>query len=408
MCAATCGTPWAGDGNCQKKAAAEKMYQCKPASICKMSTNEPELPAGYKWVVSPKVQGVTNSTPAHCNTQYSYGLAMCNRGKQVEATYTKNQKQVKFKVRCGCDGGFKLLSRATSSLYAECSPSGQGARKAMSKDIQGAYDDYEEKAAAWAAACSTLESSEARFATSSFPLEPIKTGAKKKSYYSSVWRFKPLHTRTEIMVSEDNKCTATFRRMFWGCDTGPSRDIVFFVPGRGYEEMKVGCGCQQLRSQTSYSGQITAMADQTKETQSLCARRFMEWNKDFQAEVMARYNKRGQELADEIERQCMKSTLELNNLVAKEQRKAYNTKMILESNSGHLASLARIQYKMKLEEKLDKKELAKCKSKQFVLEGLPMYERKTKELAKTADRARAKKLRSELLELKAKLNAEKP
>lgn len=407
MCAATCGTPWAGNSKCQAKAAAEKKYQCKPASVCKLANNEPVLPVGYQWAIEPQMRVVNNSTKAPCKTWSTYGLAVCSSGKRIETTFTgANNKRKKLSVHCGCaGGGYKLISQSGSSVGAGCTPNSQESQANLTKALVGAYEDYEAQSAAWSQACSELESSNDRFSSSAVKLKPVKAATTKLNVFSAPWRFRKLHGNTIKRVSSDGKCAATFTMGLWVCDTAPSRDVVLYLPQLGYNSFKVGCGCQQLRVQAQYAGKLTMMANQQKSTQSDCSKQYMEWNTQFEQEHYSEYRQRAQQIADETELQCMKSTLELNNLPAQAEREKENTKLILEQNSAHLGALSGYSYKMQMQAKEDTMELEKCKKKHFVLEGLPMYERKTKELAKTTSRSAAKRLRKELVTLKAQLDA---
>jgi hypothetical protein len=403
MCAATCGTPWAGDESCKRKAEAERQYQCKPAAICEMASPEPELPLGYRWVTAPTMRRVAKDTPAHCSTQAAIGVAVCNSGPRAQASYRKNGKIKKFQVRCGCDGGYKLIAHQTSSVDSACTPSAQEMRANTTSTIAAAYEDHEERAAAWAQACSSLKPSPKKFYGPLFSLNPIKTKAKKLTSFAAPWRFRTLHKSKEL--KEDADCAAAFTTQMWACDTGPMREVVAYLPGRGYNSIQVGCGCQQLRVQASFSGQVITMKDQTSATQGKCSANFMRWNTEFQAETFSDYRDRAQALADEVERQCSKSSLELNNRAAQEALKQENTNLMLNENSVHLGKLSDLRYKLKMQAVEQRTELSKCRKQHFVLAGIPMYERKTKELAKTVSRRQASRLRKELVELKAKLKA---
>merc|ERR1711966_47429 len=117
------------------------------------------------------------------------------------------------------------------------------------------------------------------------------------------------------------------------------RDVVFFVPKKGYDIVKVGCGCQQIRVQVSYAGQIAKMKNQLRETQKKCNKLFMNWNTQFFEETFSQYHARAQRIADDVERQCQKSTLELNSLTATEERTRRYTEMVMNQNSAYLGKL---------------------------------------------------------------------
>jgi len=412
MCAATCGTPWAGSSECKAKASAERKYQCKPAAVCKVASTDAELPRGYTWLVRPEEDAegarrrlLADPVPGHCKPKTSYGLAMCNQGPRKEASYKVAGKVKKFQVRCGCDGGFEMITRTKTTVDDECTGVAQISRGNLTTELINVYEDVEAKSAAWVHACSELKVSKSPFKSAPFPLQPIKTKAKTLNYFTAPWRMRLLHTGRVIANTDDDKCKLSFAKSLWSCDTGPMRDVALYIPGRGYNSMKVGCGCQQIRVQASYSGKVLQMSDTSDETQGTCAAHFAASHTQFQMEEWSGYREQAQKLADEIERACKKTTLELNNLAAKEAKKVTTTKLLLEENSAHLGKLGGLEYKLKLQETHDKLEINKCKKAHFVIEGLPMYERKTKELAKTADKKRAKKLRKELIKLKATLNA---
>jgi hypothetical protein len=418
MCASTCGTPWAGNSACQKKALAEKKYQCKPASVCKLPDQDPQLPDGYKWLVQPKTRVVKSLTEAPCKTWTSLGVAVCATGKKVETSYKVGKKKKKMSVQCGCEGGIKLVSHGSSSMDAGCTGGAQQSRANQTKTFVTTFEEYQAQAAAWGSACSKINENELgdsnvkgkleneRYQSTLSKLQPISAAAKKRNFYTAPWRFRKMHTSRLIKKqSKDEKCDATFSMAMWVCDAAPMRDVVLYIPDQGYNTFTVGCGCQQLRVQTKFAGKITAMTNRREQVQQGCSEDFMDWNTQFQAEHYADYRQRAQKIADEVERQCMKSTLELNNLASQELRQRKDTQLILEENSAHLGKLSGVLHKMEIKSKEYAEELSTCKKKTFVQAGLPEYERKTKELARTVDRNKAKKLRKDLADLKAKLDA---
>jgi len=405
-CAATCGTPWAGDTDCKAKADTEKQYQCKPTAVCTLPSAKPSLPVGYRWEIEPSMLTPKTSGKASSCATGGAGVAVCDTGRKAKISYKVGKEDKEEEVSCGCDSGFKIVSQSKGCVDAGCTPDTQKSQKNTTAILLNAFDKYEQRAALWATACSRLGKSDKAYSTQLSKLTGLQATAKTPNYFTAPWKFRALHMQSQWKKSEGSEdCTAQIRWGLWVCDTGPMRDVAFFIPRRGYEIVKVGCGCQQLRVQASYKAKIVKMKDSTGAMQSKCIKEFMEWNSKFYAETFSDYAADAQKIAADVERQCQKSTLELNNLAAKEERRNRYTKLVMEQNSAQLGKLSETEFDLQLKLPQEKQKLAHCHKRQFLRDGLPIYERKTKELAKTVSRKRASEIRSDLVKLKAQLDA---
>jgi hypothetical protein len=401
-CAATCGTPWAGDTDCKAFANNEQQYQCMPTSVCSLRSMSPKLPEGYTWLELPEVK--TMDPKNTYSPASGVGVAVCDAGKRVKISRKEGTKVVEEEVACGCDGGYRIVTHSKSCVDALQTPKAQIARKNETAVLKAAYEKYEERGALWAEACNEIEPSASAFRAEVGDLESVKASTKTVTFYSAPWKFRALHVQKMSRQTEDQSCTAHFK---WGlsvCDTGPMRDTVFFVPKRGYEIFKVGCGCQHMRVQASFNGKVVRMKDQQKETQGKCIGQFMKWNTQFYDETFSAYYDQAQQISDEIERQCARSSLEISNLAEEQSRMARLKLTVVEQNSAHLAMLSENSYSNHLNTVKETKALGKCETKTFIRLGVAAYERKTKELAKTQDAKKAAKIRGELVKLKAKLD----
>jgi len=401
-CAATCGTPWAGDSNCKAFADKEQQYQCQPTSVCTLKSTKPSVPEGYKWLAIPEVNSM--SPGSKCSPETGFGVAVCDSGKRAKISFKQGKKTVEEEVACGCDGGYRIVTHSKSCVDAGCTPAAQLSRKNQTDVLKAAYDQYEERSVKWSEACNSIDASSSAFSASLGELQTLKASATKVNFFSSPWKFQSLHLQSLYKESEDHVCKAQFR---WGmsvCDTGPMREAVFFVPKRGYEIYKVGCGCQQMRVQASFNGKLIKMKDQKKATQSKCIAKFMKWNTEFYQGIFASYYDQAQKISDEIERQCARSSLELTNVATEEVRAERLKKLIVEQNSAHLAKLSENNYATHLKSVKETQSLGKCKTRKIIRSGISSYERKSKELAKTQDKKKANGLRNQLVKLKAQLD----
>jgi len=216
-----------------------------------------------------------------------------------------------------------------------------------------------------------------------------------------VWKLKVMHSFT--VPRDADGCAATFIMSLSVCNTAPFKRLVLSIPFTGEQYKTVGCGCQEVLAQATYSGQVLLMTNKMQSTQALCATHFAKWNKDFQHNYFfggLDYRGHAVRLAKDVRDQCKDPGQELSPQ-DKYQQNAANVERVLKANAQS------IKKEEDNAQQVSARVLGLQREEQKCIASLPMknnnYEVLVGKLAMEPSQAVASEIKDEAIQMKATL-----
>jgi hypothetical protein len=274
-CAKTCNTFNKGSKECKQIASQQDKYKCVRAFSCQPMAKA-YTPQGMAWTKprAAKTQG--------CGPQANIELGMC----------TSNPK----KVKCGCRGAYELDVKSISTN--DCS---QRDYDDEEKRILDKLASIEPQTSQWASSCTSVPESVKPYISKPVDKPPMQM----KKGKVTVWELSKIHARSVPM--EKDGCLAEFTMSISLCNTAPLKRIKLDIPFTGAQYLSVGCGCQEIIGEATYSAQILGMANKMQATQDTCAKHFTSWVQDFHQQYFfsgLKYHWHAIRLAKEVRSQC--------------------------------------------------------------------------------------------------------
>jgi len=304
-CARTCDTYWKGSKECKQIHAERSKYKCARSYSCS-AENKFELPKDLEW--SKASRG--DATKIGCGTAAQMKVARCSSDPK--------------KVSCSCPVAYSM--HAKSSTRNDCSAreyAGEGSK--ILRELEGLQPTTSE----YISTCTAIAESPKPYVTKLTPLPMLKMKVGK----STLWEMKGIHSRTLTETAEG--CKFSFSMELSICKTPPYREMVLQIPSIGAQYKQVGCGCQEVLATANYGAKITAMENQMRATQSICAAYFSEWMLKYQKNFFFGgfdYHGHAVRLAKEIKRQCRSPGDEVPpEKIAESKRKAVD--LVMKRNS---------------------------------------------------------------------------
>lgn len=278
-CAHTCNTYWKGSKECKQIHAVRSKYKCARTYSC-AADNKFVLPEESALEWSKASRG--DESKVGCGSAAQVKVARC----------TADPK----KVSCNCPTAYAM--NVLSSTRNDCNKREyQGESDKIVRELQALQDTTAE----YLSTCTAIPESPKPYKAKLMQMPPLIM----KNGKQTVWETAAIHSRTLTETAEG--CQFRFYMELTACKTPPYRRMVLQIPSIGAQFKEIGCGCQEVLVTAKYQARITAMENQMRSTQNVCATYFSEWMLHYQKNYFFggfNYHSHAIRLAKDIKKQC--------------------------------------------------------------------------------------------------------